>query len=49
MADMAAIGIDYGTSNSEVVYFDGQQHHFVKLDPSLESSKQNSVFGFYLL
>ncbi|WP_299080584.1 Hsp70 family protein [uncultured Paraglaciecola sp.] len=46
---MAAIGIDYGTSNSEVVYFDGQQHHFVKLDPSLEAANKirSSVFIYY--
>jgi hypothetical chaperone protein len=46
---MAAIGIDYGTSNSEVVYFDGQQHHFVKLDPSLEAVNKirSSVFIYY--
>jgi hypothetical chaperone protein len=49
MADMAAIGIDYGTSNSEVVYFDGQQHHFIKLDPSLEQANKirSSVFIYY--
>ena len=46
---MAAIGIDYGTSNSEVVYFDGQQHHFIKLDPSLEAANKirSSVFIYY--
>ncbi|MEP1868694.1 MAG: Hsp70 family protein, partial [Paraglaciecola sp.] len=46
---MAAIGIDYGTSNSEVVYFDGEQHHFIKLDPSLESANKirSSVFIYY--
>lgn len=46
---MAAIGIDYGTSNSEVVYFDGQEHHFIKLDPSLEAANKirSSVFIYY--
>ncbi len=46
---MAAIGIDYGTSNSEVVYFDGQQHHFIKLDPSLDNANKirSSVFIYY--
>jgi hypothetical chaperone protein len=46
---MAAIGIDYGTSNSEVVYFDGQQHHFIKLDPSLDAANKirSSVFIYY--
>lgn len=46
---MAAIGIDYGTSNSEVVYFDGQQHHFIKLDPNVEASNKirSSVFVYY--
>ena len=31
---MISIGIDYGTSNSEVAFFDGQKHQFIKLDPS---------------
>lgn len=46
---MAAIGIDYGTSNSEVVYFDGKQHHFIKLDPNVEQSNKirSSVFVYY--
>jgi hypothetical chaperone protein len=46
---MAAIGIDYGTSNSEVVYFDGQEHHYIKLDPSLEAVNKirSSVFIYY--
>ena len=46
---MAAIGIDYGTSNSEVVYFDGQQHHFIKLDPAQAASNKirSSVFIYY--
>jgi hypothetical chaperone protein len=49
MAQMAAIGIDYGTSNSEVIYFDGQQHHFIKLDPLQEASNKirSSVFIYY--
>lgn len=46
---MAAIGIDYGTSNSEVVFFDGQQHHFIKLDPDVEGTNKirSSVFIYY--
>ena len=46
---MAAIGIDYGTSNSEVAYFDGQQHHFIKLDPKVEAANKirSSVFVYY--
>lgn len=46
---MAAIGIDYGTSNSEVVYFDGQQHHFIKLDPASDATNKirSSVFIYY--
>ena len=46
---MAAIVIDYGTSNSEVVYLDGQQHHLAKLDPSLEAANKirSSVFIYY--
>jgi hypothetical chaperone protein len=46
---MAAIGIDYGTSNSEVVYFDGTKHHFIKLDPNVEQSNKirSSVFVYY--
>ncbi|MFQ3248420.1 MAG: putative chaperone protein [Glaciecola sp.] len=46
---MAAIGIDYGTSNSEVVYFDGTQHQFIKLDPNVENSNKirSSVFVYY--
>ncbi|MGS2719825.1 Hsp70 family protein [Paraglaciecola aestuariivivens] len=46
---MAAIGIDYGTSNSEVAYFDGQQHHFIKLDPSQDNVNKirSSVFIYY--
>jgi hypothetical chaperone protein len=46
---MAAIGIDYGTSNSEVVYFDGQQHQFIKLDPAVDNANKirSSVFIYY--
>lgn len=46
---MVAIGIDYGTSNSEVVYFDGQQHHFIQLDPAIEGANKirSSVFVHY--
>ena len=46
---MAAIGIDYGTSNSEVSYFDGQQHHFIQLDPSIDGAHKirSSVFIYY--
>ncbi len=46
---MAAIGIDYGTSNSEVVYFDGQHHQFIKLDPDVQGSNKirSSVFIYY--
>ena len=46
---MAAIGIDYGTSNSEVIYFDGRQHQLIKLDPEQEGSNKirSSVFIYY--
>ncbi len=46
---MAAIGIDYGTSNSEVSYFDGKQHHFIKLDEDVEGAHKirSSVFIYY--
>lgn len=46
---MTAIGIDYGTSNSEVVYFDGEQHHLVKLDPSHPDSNKirSSIFIYF--
>ncbi|MDN4504110.1 Hsp70 family protein [Alteromonadaceae bacterium BrNp21-10] len=46
---MAAIGIDYGTSNSEVVYFDGQQHQFIELDPLSPTpcKIRSSVFVHY--
>ncbi|MBC3766245.1 Hsp70 family protein [Neptunicella marina] len=46
---MTAIGIDYGTSNSEVVYFDGKQHQLIKLDPlsSTPLKIRSSVFVYY--
>lgn len=46
---MAAIGIDYGTSNSEAIYFDGQQHQLITLDPTQESANKirSSVFIYY--
>jgi hypothetical chaperone protein len=46
---MAAIGIDYGTSNSEVIYFDGQNHQLIKLDPEQEGANKirSSVFIYY--
>lgn len=46
---MAAIGIDYGTSNSEVVYFDGKQHQFIKLDRQVDETNKirSSVFVYY--
>lgn len=46
---MASIGIDYGTSNSEVVFFDGNQHHHVKLDPLVSDSNKirSSIFIYY--
>ena len=46
---MAAIGIDYGTSNSEVVFFDGQSHQHIKLDPLIEDSNKirSSIFIYY--
>lgn len=46
---MAAVGIDYGTSNSEVVYFDGSIHHHVKLDPHIDDGNKirSSIFIYY--
>lgn len=46
---LAAIGIDYGTSNSEAIYFDGQKHHFIKLDPTQGAANKirSSVFIYY--
>lgn len=49
MVQMAAIGIDYGTSNSEIIFFDGQQHHYIKLDPEQDATNKirSSVFIYY--
>lgn len=46
---MTAIGIDYGTSNSEVVFFDGKNHTFIQLDPvSRDSNKiRSSIFIYF--
>ena len=46
---MAAIGIDYGTSNSEVVFFDGNHHSHVKLDPQVKDGNKirSSIFIYY--
>ena len=46
---MAAVGIDYGTSNSEVVYYDGTNHQFIELDPLAKSSNKirSSIFFYY--
>lgn len=46
---MVTIGIDYGTSNSEVVFFDGQQHHFIELDQDSKTpfKIRSSVFIYY--
>ncbi|MCU7556069.1 Hsp70 family protein [Alteromonas sp. ASW11-19] len=46
---MAAIGIDYGTSNSEVAWFDGKQSQFISLDPLQATSNKirSSVFIYY--
>lgn len=46
---MTAIGIDYGTSNSEVVYFDGQQYQLIELDPLSDTpcKIRSSVFVYY--
>ena len=46
---MTAIGIDYGTSNSEVVYFDGVTHQHIKLDPLVDASNKirSSVFIYF--
>ncbi|WP_026376325.1 Hsp70 family protein [Aestuariibacter salexigens] len=46
---MTAIGIDYGTSNSEVVYFDGQGSTRIKLDPlDPDNDKiRSSVFIYF--
>ena len=46
---MTAIGIDYGTSNSEVVYFDGATHQHIKLDPLDKKGNKirSSVFIYF--
>ncbi|MCG7641457.1 MULTISPECIES: Hsp70 family protein [unclassified Alteromonas] len=46
---MTAIGIDYGTSNSEVVYFDGTAHQHIKLDPLDKKGNKirSSVFIYF--
>jgi len=46
---MTAIGIDYGTSNSEVVYFDGATHQHIKLDPQDKKGNKirSSVFIYF--
>ena len=46
---MTAIGIDYGTSNSEVVYFDGTTHQHIKLDPLYAKGNKirSSVFIYF--
>lgn len=46
---MVTIGIDYGTSNSEVVWFDGQQHHYIELDKDSKTpfKIRSSVFIYY--
>lgn len=46
---MVTIGIDYGTSNSEVVLSDGKHHQFVELDPDSKTpfKIRSSVFIYY--
>ena len=46
---MLTIGIDYGTSNSEVVLFDGQKHHYIELDQDSNTpfKIRSSVFIYY--
>ena len=46
---MVTIGIDYGTSNSEVVWFDGNQHHYIELDKDSKTpfKIRSSVFIYY--
>jgi len=46
---MVTLGIDYGTSNSEVVLFDGQQHHYIELDKESKTpfKIRSSVFIYY--
>lgn len=46
---MVTLGIDYGTSNSEVVLFDGQSHHYIELDKESKTpfKIRSSVFIYY--
>lgn len=46
---MVTIGIDYGTSNSEVVLFDGNEHHYIELDKDSPTpfKIRSSVFIYY--
>ena len=46
---MITIGIDYGTSNSEVVFYDGTEHQYVELDSASKTPYKirSSVFIYY--
>lgn len=46
---MITVGIDYGTSNSEVVWFDGKEHHYIELDSDSRTpfKIRSSVFIYY--
>lgn len=46
---MVTVGIDYGTSNSEVVLFDGKEHHYIELDKDSKTpfKIRSSVFIYY--
>ena len=46
---MVTLGIDYGTSNSEVVLFDGETHHYIELDKDSKTpfKIRSSVFIYY--
>ena len=46
---MVTLGIDYGTSNSEVVIFDGKEHHYIELDKESKTpfKIRSSVFIYY--
>lgn len=46
---MVTLGIDYGTSNSEVVLFDGESHHYIELDKESKTpfKIRSSVFIYY--
>ena len=46
---MVTVGIDYGTSNSEVVLFDGKEHHYIELDRESKTpfKIRSSVFIYY--